>query len=76
MTSPGMTLSALKQWEDGGFFQNIEQGIFQAQLTSGFEIGESNGVGFLSGLNHLRRRGEIENMSPFVKLSRPNGSVR
>jgi hypothetical protein len=26
-----MTLSASKQWEDGGFFQNIEQGIFQAQ---------------------------------------------
>jgi len=32
-----MTLSALEQWEDGSFFQNIEQGIFQAQLTSGFE---------------------------------------
>jgi hypothetical protein len=35
-----MTLSASKQWEGGGFFQNIEQGIFQAQLTSGFEIRE------------------------------------
>jgi hypothetical protein len=30
----------LKGMGNGGFFQNIEQGIFQAQLTSGFEIGE------------------------------------
>jgi hypothetical protein len=33
----GTTLSASEQGEDRGFFQNIEQEIFQAQLTSGFE---------------------------------------
>jgi hypothetical protein len=32
--------------------------------------------GFLFEYNHLRRRGEIEYMSPFVKLLRPTGSVR
>ena len=40
----------LKGMGNGGFFQNIEQGIFQAQLTSGFEIGErAIGLFFCSG---------------------------